>query len=354
MKDDIERLTELVKKATEDITNCNFDIEGISPEYISLADSIIECLGNVKEIYDFESELADGNLSASVPGRHNYYAGPIKDLYYKLKHLTWQAEEVAKGDYSQRVDFLGSFSDSFNYMITELDKREKKVREQAEEKVQMAESQNAHLRKEMDIQMVHYQAYRDYVKSFIEFRKHYKNMMGEVFELFQNGKYEDGRLLIADINDRMASEVIISRNYSNNECVDAVMIEIANACKKRGIEFSGMVFVPVNFAFEKEEMLVRIIDYSELIYSLLDIPGHQKRRISIVSSQKKNWMSVAVRYYAETGEFPENFEDCVSEESKKIISRIKEAADQCGNFLNITYIPETHKIGITLHVCTDM
>ena len=37
-----------------------------------------------------------------------------------MQHLKWQAKQVAKGDYSQRVDFMGEFSEAFNFMIVSL------------------------------------------------------------------------------------------------------------------------------------------------------------------------------------------------------------------------------------------
>ncbi|MCI1722807.1 MAG: hypothetical protein LKM41_08355 [Lachnospiraceae bacterium] len=351
MQNEIERLTNLVERATEDITGCDISTEGFSPELAPLAKAIGECLSNAREMYNFESAIADGDLSVPVPSRHNYFAGPEKDLYYKLKHLTWQAEEVAKGDYSQRVDFMGAFSNAFNFMITELEKREKQIQDHAEEKVRMAESQSVHLRKEMEIQMIHYQSYRNYVKSFIEFREHYKIMMGEVFELFKNGKYEEGRLLVAKINDQMASEVVISREYSNNELVDAAMIEMADSCRKRGISFSGMVYIPDGFSINAEDALGRVIDFSELVYSLMDIPGHEQRRISILSTQKNSWLSIVVRYHAERGFFPPDLADCVPEESRILIGRLKESAEKMQCLLNTNYNAAAHQIAIVLHIC---
>jgi nitrogen fixation/metabolism regulation signal transduction histidine kinase len=70
-------------------------------------------------------ELASGNLSCSLPPPENNIAAPLKSLHMSLKHLTWQTQQVAKGDYSQRVDFMGNFSVAFNYMITQLKQRRK-------------------------------------------------------------------------------------------------------------------------------------------------------------------------------------------------------------------------------------
>ncbi|MFR7901198.1 MAG: hypothetical protein ACLU6Y_16235 [Ruminococcus sp.] len=39
----------------------------------------------------------------------------LKNMHSNLNHLTWQAKQVAKGDYSQTVSFLGEFSEAFNH-----------------------------------------------------------------------------------------------------------------------------------------------------------------------------------------------------------------------------------------------
>ena len=48
-----------------------------------------------------------------------------------MRHLTWQANQVANGDYSQCVNFLGDFSTSFNQMIHQLAERESKLKVQS-------------------------------------------------------------------------------------------------------------------------------------------------------------------------------------------------------------------------------
>ena len=348
--EEIEKLTRMVRQATEDISQGGFSSEGFSPEYKELALAIVECLKNAKEIYDFESALADGNLSVPVPGRHNYFAGPIKDLYYKLRHLVWQAKEVAKGDYSQKVDFLGSFSDSFNYMIQELDKREEQIKQQADEKVRMAEIQNRRLKKEMEIQMLHYRTYQDYVNSFVRFREQYKLMMGEVFDLFQEKKYDEGRLLIAKINDRMASEVIIRKEYSNNVFMDAAMTEIANACRERQIEFGGTVYFPPEFMDHADAVLEYIVDFSELIYSIMDMSFCSGKKIIIFGKKKNAWFSAGARYTADEGEFPHELDVFIPEETMMILHRIKKMADKSGNILNVAYQPEKRSFDIALHI----
>lgn len=80
------------------------------------------------EAQDFLSSLSKGRLDIDPP-RRNFLISPFKSLHSSLRHLTWQTKQVAKGDLSQHVDFLGEFSDAFNTMIDSL--REKQAIELA-------------------------------------------------------------------------------------------------------------------------------------------------------------------------------------------------------------------------------
>jgi serine phosphatase RsbU (regulator of sigma subunit) len=76
----------------------------------------------------FLEMLSQGNLNADPPPR-NLLLSPFKQLHSNLRHLVWQTHQVSLGDLSQRVDFLGTFSDAFNSMIASL--REKRRVEEA-------------------------------------------------------------------------------------------------------------------------------------------------------------------------------------------------------------------------------
>ncbi|MFT4106236.1 MAG: diguanylate cyclase [Lacrimispora sp.] len=73
----------------------------------------------VLETTELASALSKGCLDVNLPPASNELASPVKNLHAALKHLTWQTQRVARGDYQQRVDFMGDFSDAFNSM-TEL------------------------------------------------------------------------------------------------------------------------------------------------------------------------------------------------------------------------------------------
>ena len=69
-------------------------------------------------------------------------AVPLVEMHARLSQLTRQTQEIARGDYSQRIDFMGEFSEAFNSMVVLLEERERSLtdeiarRRQAEDDLQ--------------------------------------------------------------------------------------------------------------------------------------------------------------------------------------------------------------------------
>ncbi|MCC6695724.1 MAG: GGDEF domain-containing protein [Candidatus Hydrogenedentes bacterium] len=63
--------------------------------------------------------LSQGSLTFDSPGRLPA-ANAVKNLQAALRHLVWQTRQVAEGDFTQRVSFLGDFATSFNSMVEQL------------------------------------------------------------------------------------------------------------------------------------------------------------------------------------------------------------------------------------------
>ncbi len=89
----------------------------------SLADKVVHLGEQYRDSYDFIMNLSSGKLYTEAP-RMNAFAGPFKQLHSELRHLTWQIQEIADGDYDQRVSFSGDFADAINKMITALRERQ--------------------------------------------------------------------------------------------------------------------------------------------------------------------------------------------------------------------------------------
>ncbi|MGV1098882.1 GGDEF domain-containing protein [Thiovibrio sp. JS02] len=75
----------------------------------------------------------DTAITTRLPACHN-----LKNLQATLRHLTWQTGQVAKGDFSQRIDFLGGFSASFNSMVKQLEASQERILAQNRELERLA------------------------------------------------------------------------------------------------------------------------------------------------------------------------------------------------------------------------
>jgi diguanylate cyclase (GGDEF)-like protein len=99
------------------------------------------------ETANLAKALSRGELRGiTLPSRQNEMAAPLKSLHSTLSHLTWQTQQVAKGDYKQHVDFMGDFAVAFNTMIHQLDEQRKALTEEIEngrKKAQALESSNS-------------------------------------------------------------------------------------------------------------------------------------------------------------------------------------------------------------------
>jgi signal transduction histidine kinase len=75
-----------------------------------------ELIAYLAELSHYLRAMTEGDLSVPL-NRRGPLAGALKGLHANLRHLTWQTQQVAAGDFSQRVDFLGAFSTAFNSMV---------------------------------------------------------------------------------------------------------------------------------------------------------------------------------------------------------------------------------------------
>ena len=104
-----------------------------SANNLELAELINQLITFIDQIHQFIIPLAQGELSDIRVAPNNYLASPFKELHSRLRHLTWQAKQVASGDYLQRVDFMGEFSEAFNTMIISLERNERLLRNKIDE-----------------------------------------------------------------------------------------------------------------------------------------------------------------------------------------------------------------------------
>ena len=98
----------------------DLDIDSLPEELQDLGRGLLQLSIWLKETKSFASALSDGNLDVVPPGRDNPIAGSLKALQATMNHIAWQAGQVTKGDFNQRIDFMGDLSQAFNEMTEQL------------------------------------------------------------------------------------------------------------------------------------------------------------------------------------------------------------------------------------------
>jgi response regulator RpfG family c-di-GMP phosphodiesterase len=127
--------------------NASLNVEQLPEAFSDFCGGLQYLCDIISETRVFAQELSIGNLNCALPSKSNEIAAPLKKLHASLRHLTWQTQQVAKGDYNQRVDFMGDFSGAFNEMTKQLELRTHNLQDMIDEKTKsVVELKNALLK----------------------------------------------------------------------------------------------------------------------------------------------------------------------------------------------------------------
>ena len=137
-----EILFEYLRSILYDSSPTQIDIHSLDPDFQKLGLGLQFLDHAIQEMKQCSTALAKGNLSEFTPSRDNFLCANLKNIHANLEHLTWQAKQVAKGDYSQHVSYMGDFSNSFNQMTEQLKEREEYFKSEAELEKKHAETVN--------------------------------------------------------------------------------------------------------------------------------------------------------------------------------------------------------------------
>ena len=145
MDNQIEQIVKVLKSAILLQETDLVDISKVDAKLKDVADLSNYIYTNLTELRKFSLKLSQGHVDIESPKRNNLLAGEIKNLQSSINHLCWQIGQVADGDYSQKVVFLGGFTESFSKLTKQLNDRELLIEEnlkQKEEQIKHAEEVN--------------------------------------------------------------------------------------------------------------------------------------------------------------------------------------------------------------------
>ena len=117
---------------TDDLSRLLLDVLTLGtppeiPDHLASIPSFQTLYNNLVSLRNFLYFASNGDLSKEVPLK-GFIGGTLKTLQAHLKHMTWQTKMVAAGDFSQRMDFMGEFAESFNAMVMQLDRTLKELK----------------------------------------------------------------------------------------------------------------------------------------------------------------------------------------------------------------------------------
>jgi diguanylate cyclase (GGDEF)-like protein len=103
-----------------------YSIVGLPNYKITELPEEFACVRNARDMHnmlwgirEMTAALSRGELEFAS-GERGFTMGALKAFQSNLRHLTWQAQRIAAGEYKHRVDFLGDFSVAFNQMAEQL------------------------------------------------------------------------------------------------------------------------------------------------------------------------------------------------------------------------------------------
>jgi len=201
MEDVMQLLFNYLKNILYDPDNASLDVDSLPDDVKEFANGLVFFSNFVLEAKHLAMALSRGELNAIFASRGNEIAAPLKSLHASLRHLSWQAQRIAQGDYNQRVSFMGDFSEAFNSMVLQLAERERALEEkviQVEEKSHELEQGNRFL-----TALIHYVPQQIFVVSnktneilisndvASEEIKRNKNHLNDIIMLANVADYED-------------------------------------------------------------------------------------------------------------------------------------------------------------------
>ena len=131
-EEDIDRITALFYRVLKGELPSPLDLPKDCPdnEVRQVVEYANRFVAEYRELSDAMSAVSRGNLDLSVPAGKMHVLQSFKNLHANLRHLTWKTQQIAGGDLSQRVDFMGDFSKAFNSMTHQLQEAFAKIERQ--------------------------------------------------------------------------------------------------------------------------------------------------------------------------------------------------------------------------------
>lgn len=131
-EEDIDRITELFHRLLKGEIPRSLTLPRDYPdnEIRQVVEYANRFVTDYQVLADAMSAISRGELDRCVPTGRMHVVQSFKNLHANLRHLTWKTQQIAAGDLSQQVDFMGDFSKAFNTMTHQLQEAFERIERQ--------------------------------------------------------------------------------------------------------------------------------------------------------------------------------------------------------------------------------
>lgn len=323
-----------------------FDISMLTGKYALLGQALLTLQKKLNEVYDFSIGLASGNIDNNAD-KDNFYAGPLKDLQASLRHLTWQAICVAEGDYDQKIDFLGEFSEAFNVMTFQLKARETLAKEKARAEKEMTDNKVTVLKTSIQQQLDYYQRLNETGKQIRSCQHDIKNHLLSLDSLLSQNKSPEAREYLAAVSTQIFSDELTV--HTDNYLFDVLVSEKLRTAENAGIRVDKNIRI-------YRKLNIENIDWCILMGNVLDnaieacIKYPQDAFISLNACDHGNMLSLLIKNSAPKAPKPKGAYYASSKEDAKNhgagLKNVAKIVDKYNGVLDLS-----HKDGIFTISC---
>lgn len=131
------------------------------PEALKKNVEFCQLTQKIVEIRTILAEFSEGDFSFSITLR-GYVGGALKALQSNTRHLAWQMQKIAMGDFSQKVEFMGDFAHSFNQMLKTLKETYDELKCREQKMAELAASLGQEIERRVEIEEILRQSEEEY------------------------------------------------------------------------------------------------------------------------------------------------------------------------------------------------
>jgi signal transduction histidine kinase/DNA-binding response OmpR family regulator len=252
-RDRIDKITAAVHYLLKGVQVSQIECSG-APD-----DEIKQLTGKVNQLIDLFLDinnaikpLALGKLDEDLKSKILFLT-PFKQLQANLRHLTWQTQQIAKGNFNLRVDFMGDFSEAFNSMVMSLDDAHKAAKAAQHAKSQFLANMSHEIRTPMNS-----------VIGFIDLAKDENDT--ETRNEYLSLAATSGEHLLAIINDILdfskaeAGELDLEAiDFDLHHMVNSTMRMVSQKAVNKGLETFCIIDDKIKFYIEGDPTRLRQI-----------------------------------------------------------------------------------------------